>query len=138
MSAPAHRALLDEGWQLLDDGTFVSHIGSVYTRTAEGCEELGILTLPVHRNLSGNVHGGILMALFDRAMGRHARGLHPGERFATGTMTVDFLRQVRVGDFIRIRPIAVKDGRRAVFMRGEAHVGERIVGAASATFLAIH
>lgn len=138
MSAATHQALVDCGWRLLQDETFIGQIGSVYTRQAEGCEEFGILALPAHRNMSGTVHGGILMSLFDRAMGRHVRGLHPGEPFATAVMTVEFLRRVRVGEFIRVRPIVTKDGRRAVFMRGEAHVGERMVGAASATFLAIH
>lgn len=138
MSVRTQQALLDDGWRVLQDETFIGHIGSVYTRPAEGCAELAILTLPVHRNMSGAVHGGILMSLFDRAMGRHVRDLHPGERFATGSMTVEFLRRVDVGDVIRIRPIVTKDGRRAVFMRGEAYVEERMVGAASATFLAIH
>lgn len=144
MSEAMHEALLGtlpemqagQGWQILRDETFIGHIGSVYTRPAEGCDELAILTRPIHRNLSGGVHGGILMSLFDRAMGWHVRGLHPGESFATASMTVEFVRPIRVGDFVRIRPVLTKDGRKAVFIRAEAQVGEKMVGAATATFLA--
>jgi acyl-coenzyme A thioesterase PaaI-like protein len=128
---------LDDGWQPMDDDTFIGHVGSVYTRPAGALFELGILTGSRHQNMSGMVHGGVMMTVFDRAMGGNVRDMRAGERFATASMTVDFLRQVRVGEFIRLTSFVTKAGRKAVFMRGEAHVGDRLVGAASAIFMAV-
>ena len=99
--------------------------------------ELGILTGLHHQNMSGAVHGGVMMTAFDRAMGGNVRDMRPGERFATASMTVEFLREVRIGEFIRVTSFLTKAGRKAVFMRGEAHVGDRLVGAASAVFMMV-
>lgn len=126
--------LLHEGWLEVDDGTFINHMGSVFTR---GLGELGVLTQPCHRNLSGIVHGGVLMTAFDRVMGMLPRNLRPGERFPTATMTIEFLREVKVGEFIHLTASVTKAGRRAVFVRGMARVGERDIGAASAVFMAV-
>ena len=128
---------LDEGWRPMDDDTFIGHLGSVYSRPAGGFYELGILTGRHHQNKSGIVHGGVMMTVFDRAMGGNVRDMRAGERFATASMTVDFLREVRIGEFIRVTSFLTKAGRKAVFMRGEAHVGDRLVGAASAVFMTV-
>lgn len=125
---------LDEGWQEVNDGTFINHMGSVFAR---GLGELGVLTQPYHQNLSGIVHGGVLMTAFDRVMGMLLRNLRSGERFPTTTMTIEFLRQVKVGEFIHLTASITKMGPRAVFVRGLARVGDRDIGAASAVFMAV-
>ncbi|WP_103174851.1 PaaI family thioesterase [Paracoccus sp. SY] len=126
--------LLDEGWQDVKDGTFIDHMGSVFAR---GLGELGILTQPCHQNLSGIVHGGVLMTAFDRVMGMLPRNLRPGEQFPTTTMTIEFLRPVKVGEFIHLTASITKAGPRALFVRGMARVGDRDIGAASAVFMAV-
>ncbi|WP_416235290.1 PaaI family thioesterase [Paracoccus sp. (in: a-proteobacteria)] len=67
------------------------------------------------------MHGGVLMAAFDRVMGMLPRQLRPCERFATATITIEFLRQVRVGEFIHLKATVTKAGRKAVFVRVRTH-----------------
>lgn len=126
----------DEGWVPYADETFLGHVGSLFTRRTETGEELGLQSVPHHRNLSGLVHGGVLMTLLDRVMAMHVIATRPQENFVTATMNVEFLRVARIGEFIRLRAVPVKSGRRSVFMRAEAWVDARQVGMASALFVA--
>ena len=64
MSFPA-----EEGWKPFVDDTFVSTLGKMYLRDVnDGCE-IGVVSDGHLRNLSGVVHGGVIMTLMDRAGG---------------------------------------------------------------------
>jgi acyl-coenzyme A thioesterase PaaI-like protein len=127
--------LHEQGWEPYADDTFIGHVASVYVRQTGAVPEFGILTRDIHRNISGAVHGGILMTMFDRAMGVQIRQLRPDERFATASMTTDFLRSGRIGEFIRFEAVVMKSGRNTVFMRAEAWAADRLVGSANAIFM---
>ena len=118
------------GWVADDDGTFVGAMGKIYLRRVDGRVEVALQTEERHRNLSGYVHGGVIMTLMDRAMGINCREA-AGGRAVTMTITVNFVDPVRTGDFVRTTCKLAKVGRSVIFAEGEAYVGDHIVATAS-------
>ncbi len=81
-----------------------------------------IVSLPCathHHNPMGRVHGGLIAALADAAMGiAFGRTLFPGEDFSTIDMQVQFVRPVVTG-LIRAEATVVERGLRIGFVRCE-------------------
>jgi len=91
---------------------------------------------PLHHNPYGTLHGGVVMALMDSAMG-HVVGaaVHGQGRFnAAAQMSVNFLAPVRAGT-IRARARLVKLGKRLAVVEATA---EDEAGVAIATATAVH
>lgn len=90
---------------------------------------------PAHFNPYGVLHGGVVMALLDSAMGHAvAHRVHAGGRFnAAAQMNVNFLAAVRTGK-LRARARVVKIGKRLGVAEAwaESHDGT-IVATASST-----
>lgn len=126
-----------EGWVPHDDGTFIGTIGAVLERHRDGLIEIALPTTGQHRNLSGVVHGGVVMALFDRAIGVNCRAARPEARMATATLTINLLRQVEVGDFIEFRCRLRKQGRKTCFADAEAWVADRLVATATGLWMTV-
>jgi uncharacterized protein (TIGR00369 family) len=126
-----------DGWQLLADDTFIGGMGEVLERRRDGLVEIALRTTERHRNLSGVVHGGVVMALFDRAIGVNCRNARPDERMATATITINLMRQVQVGDFIEFRCRLRKEGRKAYFADAEAWVADKLVATATGVWMTV-
>jgi uncharacterized protein (TIGR00369 family) len=91
---------------------------------------------PLHHNPYGTLHGGVVMALMDSAMG-HVVGaaVHAQGRFnAAAQMSVNFLAPVRAGT-IRARARLVKLGKRLAVVEATA---EDDAGVTIATATAVH
>ncbi|WP_323032448.1 PaaI family thioesterase [Paracoccus sp. (in: a-proteobacteria)] len=108
----------NDDWTPVDDQTFLSTIGEVVQRSRDGLMEVGLRTDPRHKNRSNIVHGGVYMTLIDRALGLSCRSLGGGRRMATASLTVNFVRPAKIGDFLHITCTISKNGRKAAF--GEA------------------
>ena len=130
-------ALDSEGWVPHADETFIAGLGKVYERRRDGLLEIGLQTGDTHRNRSGVVHGGVVMALLDRVMGFNCREAAGGIRMATASLTVNFTRPISIGDFIALACKLRRVGRNAVFADGEAWVGEQIVATATGVWMRV-
>ena len=130
-------AILVEDWRPHRDDTHVGTLGELFERRREGMIEIALQTDDRHTNLTGFVHGGVIMTLFDRAMGVNCRAASPDDAVATGTLTVNFLRRVRIGEFVKFRCHLKKIGRRAIFADSEAFVGDRLVATATGLFMKV-
>lgn len=126
-----------EGWVPHVDDTYIGAMGTVLERRKDGLLEIGLLTDERHKNLSGVVHGGVLMALVDRAIGVNCRDAGGGDRMATASLTVNFARAVKVGDFVAVACKLRRVGRNAIFADGEAHVGDRLVVTATGVWMKV-
>jgi uncharacterized protein (TIGR00369 family) len=124
-----------DGWRDHADDTYVGRLGKVVERQRGDAIEIGLHTDEGHVNLSGIVHGGVIMTLFDRTMGINCRAVAPEERMVTATISIDFLRPVRVGDFVRLTCRLKKKGRTAIFADAEAYVGENLVATATGLWM---
>ena len=72
---------------------------------------LGLRAGPAHTNSRGFVHGGLISALADNAMGLScARKLGDGTSLATVNLTVDFLGSAFTGQWLEFDTVFVKPG----------------------------
>jgi uncharacterized protein (TIGR00369 family) len=122
---------LDNGWEPHIDSTYVSGIGEVFERRRDAMIEIALQTDERHVNLSGIVHGSIVMTLIDRTIGLNCRVVAEGEPITTATLTGNFLRQIAVGDFLSVACRLRKKGRKAFFCDADAWVGDRLVATAT-------
>lgn len=73
-----------------------------------------------HTNMGGIVHGGVLSALLDFALGAAVVStLNEGEWCATQSFTTDFLRPADPGEVLTARARVDRRGKLAAFPSGE-------------------
>lgn len=111
-------------------------IGPIYSRGKGKDLALGLRVEPKHCNARGTIHGGILAALADVALGYSmAFATDPPTALVTANLSLDFAGTAKVGDWIETRVDVQKQGARLAFANCFITVdGERIVRA-SAVFL---
>jgi acyl-coenzyme A thioesterase PaaI-like protein len=88
----------------------------LYTRKTESAVVLGLWTRAAHTNSRGFVHGGLITALADNAMGlscAHRLG-RPGG-LVTVSLSVDFLGRALVGQWLEFDTVFVKPGSTLCF-----------------------
>lgn len=87
-------------------------------------------------NYSGFVHGGMISALADSAMGRSLRTVEPGvARAMSFDLKLNFINAARIGETLQATGRVIHAGRRT--MVAECRVvgkGDRLIATASATF----
>ena len=72
---------------------------------------LGLRAGPAHTNSRGFVHGGLISALADNAMGLScARRLGDGSSLVTVSLSVDFLGSALTGQWLEFDTVFVKPG----------------------------
>jgi uncharacterized protein (TIGR00369 family) len=126
---------LDGEWRSLSDDGFTGTIGPLNYRERDDLVEVLLLTSSKHKNLSGIVHGGVIMTLIDRVIGLNCARKRPGERTPTASLTVNFLRSVRVGEPLLAKCILRKLGRNALFVDAEVYVADILVATGTGTYL---
>ncbi len=90
---------------------------------------------PAHYNTNGVLHGGILMALLDTAMGHAvATVVEPAGRFnAAAQLNINFLHPVKSG-LVRAKATIKKMGKRLAVVESEAtDEGGRLLAIATST-----
>lgn len=112
----------------------------LYARRAAGVVELGVRLGPNHCNSRGLIHGGVIAALADNAMGlsfgetRRMQGSELTGGAVTIGLAVDFVGAGKVGQWLTISPRVVKAGRSMGFVDALVTADDQIVARASATF----
>lgn len=111
----------------------------IYARHDDDAVILAVEVRRAHCNSRGMVHGGLIAALADNAMGLSAlrvaaRAGAAGARGVTVSLTIDFVDGVGIGDWLEFVPRVVRAGRTLAFVEFHARVAERIVSRGSATF----
>jgi acyl-coenzyme A thioesterase 13 len=89
-----------------NQGPFLEHVGPILIRHDGGDDELvlGLQTEERHANHRGTVQGGLLSTFADFALGRAIEAdAEDGKDRATVSLTVDFLKPAKPGDWIESR-----------------------------------
>jgi uncharacterized protein (TIGR00369 family) len=113
-----------------------SWLGIEFVEAGEGSAVVQMTTTANMANHSGFVHGGIISALADSAMGRSVRTIQPG---VTRSMSIDlkltFINAAKIGEDLRAVGKVLHAGRRTAVTecRIEGN-GGRLVATASGTF----
>lgn len=83
----------------------------IYSRRTEGAVVLGLVAETAHTNSRGMVHGGLISALADNAMGLScAQQLGDGASLVTVNLTLDFLGVAKIGQWLEFDTVFVKPG----------------------------
>jgi uncharacterized protein (TIGR00369 family) len=110
----------------------------LYSRRTPEAVHIGLRAGKPHTNSRGFVHGGLISALADNAMGLSCS--QAGEGRVTGLVTVnlavDFLGSATVGQWIEIEPTVVRMGSTLCFAQARITADGEPCARANATFRA--
>jgi len=110
----------------------------IYARRSIDGVSLAIRAGAAHANSRGFVHGGLITALADNAM-----GLSCGEQVAnasglvTVSLSVDFVVFAKVGQWLEIRPQVIKTGKSLCFATALVLADDSVCARASGVFKAV-
>jgi uncharacterized protein (TIGR00369 family) len=113
----------------------------IYARRTDEALILALRAGPAHVNSRGFVHGGLISALADNAMGlscgvaRAAGASEPAfGSLVTVSLAVDFVSTARVGQWLEFRTTYVKPGGTICFAQAFVTADDAICARANATF----
>ena len=107
----------------------------IYAHRSIRAVSLAIRASAAHANSRGFVHGGLISALADNAM-----GLSCGEQIAnasglvTVSLSVDFVGFATVGQWLEIRPEVIRTGRSLCFASALVLADDSVCARASGAF----
>jgi len=113
----------------------------IYARHGPGMVALGLWAGQAHVNSRGFVHGGLISALADNAMGLSCgEALRAAGSETAGLVTVnlslDFVGSSEVGQWLEIRPTVIRAGRSLCFASALVMADDGVCARASAVFKA--
>jgi acyl-coenzyme A thioesterase PaaI-like protein len=118
----------------------------LYARTDQGVYELGFILDTCHCNGRGLLHGGVIAALADNAMGLSlgmarlkSDQMKDGETQAvsgivTTSLHVDYVDRAQIGQWISIVPRVVTASRRTGLIDALIYADDTLIARANATF----
>ncbi len=112
----------------------------LYSRKLDDCVQMGLFLDAQHCNSRGLVHGGLIAALSDNAMGLScatalsARGREVTNGLVTISLGTDYLGSAKMGDWLQFDPEPLKVGGSICFARAIISANETPVAMANATF----
>ena len=94
---------------------------------------------PAHTNSRGLLHGGLISALADNAMGlslaaRLAEEDRPATGLVTSSLSVDFIASVECGQWLEIDPVVIHAGGGQGVVQALARADGKVIARANATF----
>ncbi len=134
-------ALAPEGFERHDRRSAVTDPWEpLYRRVADGAYRIGFRIGPAHCNARGFLHGGVIAAIADNAMG-HTYGLGlddlgPDARgsIVTLALAVDYVATAANGSWFEVQPRLVKGGRTTGFVDALVLADDSVIARANATF----
>jgi len=111
----------------------------LYARKGEGKIELGLVVAEPHTNSRGLLHGGLIAAMADNAMGLScSQALVRDGVAASGLVTVslgvDYLGRAQIGDWLVFDTDFVRTGRTLCFAGAQVTANGEPIARAHATF----
>lgn len=107
----------------------------LYSRTTPDAVLIGLRASPAHANSRGFVHGALMTALADNAMGLSCV-LQIGQvsGLVTVNLAMDFLASAGIGQWLEVRPVVLKAGASIAFASATIHADDQLCARANATF----
>jgi uncharacterized protein (TIGR00369 family) len=111
----------------------------LYSKREDGAVILALRAAAAHANSRGFVHGGLISALADNAMGLscgevlRAQGAQ-ATSLVTISLSLDFIGTARIGQWLEIRPHVLRVGGRVCFCEALVMADEALCARANATF----
>ena len=116
----------------------------LYSRRSDGLVEIGVRVSQAHCNGRGFVHGGVIAALADNAMGLSfvtartaALGAEQAASAVTMNLSVDFIASAQIGAWLQVTPRVLRAGGTSGFVDALVTADGAPVARASAIFRAV-
>ena len=107
----------------------------IYSKKTERAVIIGLRLAKPHTNGRGLVHGGLIAALSDNAMG-YSCALVMGWTMSlvTVSLAVDFVGSANVGQWLAVETDVIKTGRTICFAQSLIKADDVVIARANATF----
>lgn len=110
----------------------------LFAAQAPGSYRLGLRIASAHCNGRGFLHGGVIAALADNAMGlTYVAALQDGRSAVTIGLTLDYVGIGALGQWLEIGPRLIKSGKTLGFVDALIEADGQIIARANATFKAV-
>ena len=130
----ADAARVPEGFALVEPNSpFMTSFGPLYERREGDAFVRAFRVLEHHKNINSVAHGGVLASFADMLLAR-ALMWELNRYGVTVRLVTDYLGPAKRGDWVEGRSWITGGGKTIIFVAGEAHVGDRVVFSATATF----
>jgi uncharacterized protein (TIGR00369 family) len=107
----------------------------LFSRRSERSVEIGLWLRQAHCNSRGLLHGGVIAALADNAMGLSCVACRPEVKGAlTVSLNVDYVASAKLGQWLKIQPRVIKVGSSLGFAEALISADSSVIARASATF----
>ena len=107
----------------------------IYSKMTDRAVIIGLRLAKPHTNGRGLIHGGLIAALADNAMG-HSCGHQMGgmSSLVTISLAVDFIGTAQVGQWLAVEPEVIKTGSTICFAQSLIKADEVVIARANGTF----
>ena len=107
----------------------------LYSRRTDKAVIIGLRLAKPHTNSRGLIHGGLIAALTDNAMG-YSCALVMGwnNSLVTISLAVDFVGTAKIGQWLAIEPEVIRTGSTICFAQSLSKADDIVVARANATF----
>ena len=109
----------------------------LYSRRTEKAVHMGLRLAKQHTNSRGLIHGGLIAALSDNAMGyscAQAMGWDQSKSLVTISLAVDFIGTAKIGQWLSIEPEVIKAGSTICFVQSLIKADDAVIARANGTF----
>lgn len=108
----------------------------IYSKEVPGAVIIGLRLAEAHTNSRGLIHGGLIAALADNAMGMScaANLTEPPHGLVTVSLSVDYLGSANIGQWLQVETNFVKTGRSICFVHCLVTADGEPCARANATF----
>ena len=103
------------------------YVGPFYYRLVEGKREYAFRASEKHCNVTGIVHGGILMTFADFSLCMEATDHYAEEDCVTGSFSGDFVSAAQVGELVECHANVTRKTGSLVFVTGEILTDEDVI-----------
>ncbi len=107
----------------------------LYSKRTEKAVIMGLRLAQPHTNARGLIHGGLIAALADNAMGYScAQATGWTTTFVTISLAVDFIGSAEIGQWLAVESEVIKTGSTICFAQSLIKADDVVIARANATF----
>jgi uncharacterized protein (TIGR00369 family) len=109
----------------------------IYFKRTDRTVTLGLRLAEPHTNGHGLIHGGLIAALSDLAMGYSCGYQSGATQLVTIGLSVDYIGSARVGQWLTVEPEVIRTGGTICFAQCFVKADDIVIARASASFRVI-
>ena len=107
----------------------------LYSKKTEKAVIMGLRLARPHTNARGLIHGGLIAALADNAMGYScAQAMGWASSLVTISLAIDFVGSAEIGQWLSVESEVIRTGSTICFAQSMIKADEAVIARASGTF----